>query len=166
MAGCHSYLVEGDAIVDWLRLNSMLLNEIHDINRSVQGGMAAAMVHHRRRFYVCVGSAFEASTGGVVATSFLSESRSCTIELRREMSGAGSRSLRASIMAAIGNGGQHVVVDCLGWERLDLVVLSTLVQGAKACAALGTTFELANLAGQVRDDIVALRLDRRLGLVT
>ena len=100
-----------------------------------------------------------------MATSFLSASRSCTVELRREMSVAGSRSLRASIMAAIGSGGQHVVVDCFGWDRLDLVVLSTLVQGAKACAALGTTFELSNLAGPVRDDIVALRLDRRLGLV-
>lgn len=96
-----------------------------------------------------------------MATSFLSESRSCTIELRREMSVSGSR----TIMAAIGSGGQHVVVDCFGWDRLDLVVLSTLVQGAKACAALGTTFELSNLAGPVRDDIVALRLDRRLGLV-
>lgn len=100
-----------------------------------------------------------------MATSFLTESKAHTIELRREMSAAGPRSLRASILAAIGEGGRHVVVDCLGWNNLDLVVLSTLVQGAKACAALGATFELANLSGPVRADIVALRLDRRLGLV-
>ena len=100
-----------------------------------------------------------------MATTFLSDSKACTIELRREMSDAGPRSLRASIMSAIGEGGRHVVIDCGGWDNLDLVVLSTLVQGAKACAALGATFELANLSGPVRNDIVALRLDRRLGLV-
>jgi anti-anti-sigma regulatory factor len=98
-------------------------------------------------------------------TPFLTHDKERTIELRREVSAAGPRSLRASIMAAIGEGDRHVVVDCFGWERLDLVVLSTLVQGAKACAALGATFELSNLSGPVRDDIVALRLDRRLGLV-
>ena len=100
-----------------------------------------------------------------MATTSAAAPGSCTIDLRREISVAGPVTLRASIMAALGGGGRHVVVDCLGWENLDLVVLSTLVQGAKACAALGATFELANLAGPVRDDIVALRLDRRLGLV-
>lgn len=89
----------------------------------------------------------------------------CTIELRREMAMSGPRSLRTSIMTALGKGDRQVVVDCCGWEQLDLVVLSTLVQGAKACAAFGASFELVNLAGHVRDDIVALRLERRLGLV-
>jgi anti-anti-sigma regulatory factor len=89
----------------------------------------------------------------------------CTIELRREMAMSGPRSVRTSIMTALGKGDRHVVVDCFGWEQLDLVVLSTLVQGAKACAAFGASFELVNLAGHVRDDIVALRLERRLGLV-
>lgn len=100
-----------------------------------------------------------------MATSFLSNPAVYTIDLRREISAVAPRSLRASILAAIGEGGRHVVIDCVGWERLDLVVLSTLVQGAKACAALGATFELSNLSGTVRDDIVALRLDRRLGMV-
>jgi anti-anti-sigma regulatory factor len=86
------------------------------------------------------------------------------IELRREMLVPGGRAVRTSIMTALGKGNRRVVVDCLGWERLDLVVLSSLVQGAKACAALGVSFELVNLAGVVRDDIVALRLERRLGL--
>jgi anti-anti-sigma regulatory factor len=88
-----------------------------------------------------------------------------TIELRREMALSGPRSVRTSIMTALGKGDRHVIVDCFGWEQLDLLVLSTLVQGAKACAAFGASFELVNLAGHVRDDIVALRLERRLGLV-
>jgi anti-anti-sigma regulatory factor len=88
-----------------------------------------------------------------------------TIELQREMSTFGPRSLRTSILTALGNGDRHVVVDCFGWDRLDLVVLSALVQGAKACATFGASFELVNLAGNVRDDIVALRLERRLGLM-
>ncbi len=89
-----------------------------------------------------------------------------TIELQRETSAFGPRALRTSIMTALGNGDRRVVVDCGGWERLDLVVLSALVQGAKACAAFGASFELVNLDGHVRDDIIALRLDRRLGLVS
>jgi hypothetical protein len=40
-----------------------------------------------------------------------------------------------------------------------------LVQGAKACAAFGASFELVNLDRHVRDDIIALRLERRLGLM-
>jgi len=94
-----------------------------------------------------------------------SDRERCTIELQREMSASGPRALRTSIMAALGKGDRRVVVDCFGWEALDLVVLSTLVQGAKACAALGVAFELVNVPGKVRDDIVALRLERRLGLV-
>lgn len=82
------------------------------------------------------------------------------------MANAGPRSLRASIMTAIGTGGRHVVVDCVGWDSLDLAVLSALVQGAKACAALGASFELVNLPVHVRADIVALRLEGRLGIVS
>jgi anti-anti-sigma regulatory factor len=89
----------------------------------------------------------------------------CTIELRHEMAMSGPRSVRTSIMTALGKGDRHVVVDCCGWDQLDLVVLSTLVQGAKACAAFGASFELVNLASHVHDDIVALRLERRLGLI-
>ena len=93
------------------------------------------------------------------------DSASRTIQLQREMSTFGPRALRTSIMTALGNGDRKVVVDCFGWERLDLVVLSALVQGAKACAAFGASFELVNLDGHVRDDIIALRLERRLGLM-
>jgi len=99
-------------------------------------------------------------------TVFAAHSGLRTIELQREMSSQGPRALRTSILAALGNGDRHVVVDCCGWDRLDLVVLSALVQGAKACAAFGASFELVNLAGNVRDDIVALRLERRLGLMS
>jgi anti-anti-sigma regulatory factor len=88
-----------------------------------------------------------------------------TIELQRETSVCGPRALRTSIMTALGNGNRQVVVDCYGWERLDLVVLSALVQGAKACATFGASFELVNLDGRVRNEIFALRLERRLGLI-
>ena len=98
-------------------------------------------------------------------TIFATDLMPRTIELQREMTAFGPRALRTSIMTALGNGDRHVVVDCYGWERLDLVVLSALVQGAKACAAFGASFELVNLDGHVRDDIVALRLERRLGLM-
>jgi len=100
-----------------------------------------------------------------VETVIGADLKSRTIELKRETSAFGPRALRTSIMTALGDGDRRVVVDCCGWERLDLVVLSALVQGAKACAAFGASFELVNLDGHVRDDIIALRLERRLGLM-
>jgi anti-anti-sigma regulatory factor len=100
-----------------------------------------------------------------VKTVLVADLKSRTIELKRETSAVGPRALRTSIMTALGNGDRQVIVDCYGWERLDLVVLSALVQGAKACAAFGASFELVNLDRHVRDDIIALRLDRRLGLI-
>jgi anti-anti-sigma regulatory factor len=103
-------------------------------------------------------------SGDFVETLMATDFRRCNIELRREMDASGPRSLRTMIMSALGKGERHVIVDCFGWEKLDLLVLSTLVQGAKACAAFGASFELVNLEGHVRDDIVALRLERRLGL--
>lgn len=99
-----------------------------------------------------------------MAIALGSELNPFCIDLRRELSEPDARSLRSSILAALSQGGQHVVVDCLGWERLDLVVLSALVQGAKACAAIGASFELINLTRELRSDIVALRLENRLGL--
>jgi anti-anti-sigma regulatory factor len=100
-----------------------------------------------------------------VKTVLDADLKSRTIELKRETSAFGPRALRTSIMTALGNGDRRVIVDCYGWERLDLVVLSALVQGAKACAAFGASFELVNLDRHVRDDIIALRLERRLGLM-
>jgi anti-anti-sigma regulatory factor len=100
-----------------------------------------------------------------VKTVFAADGSSRTIELQRETSALGPSALRTLIMTSLGNGDRHVVVDCCGWDRLDLLVLSALVQGSKACAAFGASFELVNLSGHVRDDIVALRLDRRLGLI-
>jgi anti-anti-sigma regulatory factor len=104
-------------------------------------------------------------SGGLVKTVLGAEAAPLTIQLQQETSAFGPRALRTSIMTALGNGDRRVVVDCFGWEKLDLVVLSALVQGAKACAAFGASFELVNLDGHVRDDIIALRLERRLGLI-
>jgi hypothetical protein len=56
------------------------------------------------------------------------------------------------------------VVDCNDWKRLDLGVLSALIHGAKACASRGASFEVVNLAKELRSDIDALRLTHRLGL--
>ena len=99
-------------------------------------------------------------------TSFFgSDVGACLIELCPVHADPAKRSLRASILSALGGGRRRVVIDCVGWERLDLLVLSALVQGAKACQGFGATFELINLAPTVRDDIVALRLEHRLGLV-
>jgi anti-anti-sigma regulatory factor len=99
-----------------------------------------------------------------MATALRSEVEPCYIELVRELHDANHRSLRASIVSALDSGADHVVVDCAGWERLDLSVLSALVQGANACGLRGASFEMANLASALRADINALRLAGRLGL--
>ena len=99
-----------------------------------------------------------------MATALRSESERCRIQLVQVLHVANHRTLRAAIVAALDRGVSHVIVDCTGWDRLDLAVLSALVQGAKACAARGAEFELANLERALEADISALRLSDRLGL--
>ena len=99
-----------------------------------------------------------------MATALRSESERCRIELVHVLHVSNHRTLRAAIVAALDRGVSHVIIDCTGWDRLDLSVLSALVQGAKACRTRGAEFELANLAQALEADIAALRLGDRLGL--
>ena len=99
-----------------------------------------------------------------MATALRSDFESCYIELVHVLHVANHRSLRATIVSALDSGASQIVVDCAGWERLDLSVLSALVQGANACGLRGATFELVNLGRDLQADIRALRLGTRLGL--
>lgn len=99
-----------------------------------------------------------------MATALRSEVEPCFIELVHVLHVANHRSLRATIVSALDAGADRIVVDCAGWERLDLSVLSALVQGANACGLRGATFELTNLDRELQADIRALRLHGRLGL--
>lgn len=99
-----------------------------------------------------------------MATAVRSDFEPYYIELVHALHVANHRSLRATIVSALDSGAGHVVVDCAGWERLDLSVLSALVQGANACGLRGAMFELRNLGRDLQADIKALRLGNRLGL--
>jgi anti-anti-sigma regulatory factor len=99
-----------------------------------------------------------------MATLLRTEGDPFYIELLHVLHVSNHRSLRATIAAAMDRGVSHVVVDCAGWERLDLSVLSSLVQGANACGLRGVTFELVNLERELHADITALRLGTKLGL--
>lgn len=99
-----------------------------------------------------------------MATALRSEVEPCYIELVQVLHVANHRSVRTTIVSALDGGADHVVVDCAGWERLDLSVLSALVQGASVCGLRGASFELANLDQELQADIKALRLAGRLGL--
>jgi len=99
-----------------------------------------------------------------MATALRSEVEACYIELVHVLHIANHRSLRTTIVSALDSGAGRIVVDCSGWERLDLSVLSALVQGANACGLRGASFELTNLGQDLQADIRALRLSNRLGL--
>jgi anti-anti-sigma regulatory factor len=99
-----------------------------------------------------------------MATALRVEMEPCEIRLVGEYDDGYRRVLRSAISAALDRGHQRVVVDCDDWRRLDLGVLSALIHGAKACTARGASFELVNLAKDLRSDIDALRLTGRLGL--
>ena len=99
-----------------------------------------------------------------MATALRVAMEPCQIRLVGEYDDGYRRVLRSAIMAALECGHQGVVVDCGEWRRLDLGVLSALIHGAKACSSRGASFELVNLAKELRSDIDALRLTGRLGL--
>jgi ABC-type transporter Mla MlaB component len=74
------------------------------------------------------------------------------------------RELCTSIIGALEHGKRRIVVDCSGWHHLDFGLLSVLIRCARAASVQGADFELVNLAGNLRSNIQALRLDDRLGL--
>ena len=75
------------------------------------------------------------------------------------------RELKRSVLAALDQGQQRIVVDCSQWSELDLSALSTLVSCARVCGQRGVEFDVANLGSHLRATIHALRLGSRLGLV-
>ena len=76
------------------------------------------------------------------------------------------RQLRKDVEGALSRGDRRVVVNCASWSQLDLIVLSALVNCAKACDEEGAEFELENLDGGMRTRIIALSLGRHLGLTS
>ena len=99
-----------------------------------------------------------------MATALRSDQSPYHVQLSDNFDDGYRRALRSEVVGALDSGHQHVVVDCFAWNRLDLGVLSALIQCAKACARRGVGFEVVNLTRQIRLDIEALRLDDRLGL--
>jgi anti-anti-sigma regulatory factor len=100
----------------------------------------------------------------IMATAAQSAFPRYQVELAAEFDVQYHRKLRSEVLGALDHGERSVVVDCAAWRRLDLGVLSALIQCAKACGDRGVGFELVNLPGDVRSCIEALSLDHRLGL--
>jgi anti-anti-sigma regulatory factor len=75
---------------------------------------------------------------------------------------ADSRGFGRSLLEALDQGRRHVIVDCEEWKKLDLMLISALVQCAQAFANQGAQFELANLTPEMRANVRELRLQRRL----
>jgi anti-anti-sigma factor len=86
------------------------------------------------------------------------------IRLSKDFDGGYRRRLRAEIITALACGRRQFLVDCSDWERIDLAVLSVLIQCAKACGDRQADFELVNVSSEVRSSIYALRLEHRLRL--
>jgi anti-anti-sigma regulatory factor len=88
-----------------------------------------------------------------------------SVELSADFDDGYRRGLLSDILRALDNGERHVVVNCDAWRRLDLPLLSTLIQCAKSCDSQGAMFEVVNIAPEVLACISALRLNGRLGLL-
>jgi hypothetical protein len=86
------------------------------------------------------------------------------IQLQSNASQEYRRELRHGVATALSQGQRRIVVDCESWSDLDLVLLSALVNCAKACSEFGAFFELQNLRSDLRSRIDALHLADRLGL--
>ena len=86
------------------------------------------------------------------------------VSLSKDFDGGYRRRLRAEIITALACGRREFIVDCSAWERIDLAVLSVLIQCAKACGDHQADFELVNVPTEVRSSIQALRLEHRLRL--
>ena len=84
------------------------------------------------------------------------------IRLSKDFDGGYRRRLRAEIITALACGRRQFFVDCSDWERIDLAILSVLIQCAKACGDHQADFELVNVPLEVRSSIYALRLEHRL----
>lgn len=100
----------------------------------------------------------------VLATTTQHQRATYRVRLSREFDGEYRRQLRAEITAALACGSREFVVDCQSWDRIDLALLSVLIQCAKVCGDQQADFELVNVPHEVRSGIRALRLEHRLRL--
>jgi anti-anti-sigma regulatory factor len=75
-----------------------------------------------------------------------------------------AKDLRSRVRQALQDGDRHLVVDCEGWNRFDLSMLSSLIQCAAACREHGASFEVANMSSDIRENVRDLQLAGRLGL--
>jgi anti-anti-sigma regulatory factor len=75
-----------------------------------------------------------------------------------------AKALRESVREALKLGVRSMIVDCDNWSRLDMNVLSSLIQCAAMCREYGAEFEVANMPDEILKDVRALRLEARLGL--
>jgi anti-anti-sigma regulatory factor len=101
----------------------------------------------------------------VIAANVESISTAYYLELSPSGKAMEHRELKRSVLAALDQGQQRIVVDCSQWAELDLNALSTLVSCARVCGQRGVEFDVANLGSNMRATIHALRLGSRLGLV-
>jgi anti-anti-sigma regulatory factor len=100
----------------------------------------------------------------LLATDIAKNRAPYQVRLSAEFDGDYRRRLRAEIIAALACGRREFVVDCSAWERIDLGVLSILIQCTKACVEHQADLELVNIPSDVRLGIYALRLEHRLRL--
>ena len=100
----------------------------------------------------------------VLATATQQNRLAYQVRLSKDFDGAYRRRLRAEIITALACGRREFIVDCSAWDRIDLSVLSVLIQCAKACGDRQADFELVNVPSEVRSSIHALRLEHRLRL--
>jgi anti-anti-sigma factor len=100
----------------------------------------------------------------VLSTVAQQDRLSYRVRLSKDFDGAYRRRLRAEIITALACGRREFVVDCSAWDRIDLAVLSVLIQCAKVCGDRQAGFELINVHSEVRSSIHALRLEHRLRL--
>ena len=75
-----------------------------------------------------------------------------------------AKTLRESVKEALKLGARSLVIDCDSWSRLDMNVLSALIQCAAISREYGASFEVANVPDNILRDVRALRLEARLGL--
>jgi anti-anti-sigma factor len=134
--------------------------------RLVQPALGATLRHYQTQEVLVLVTASQATPASQPASQPANQQNRLVyrVRLSKDFDGAYRRRLRAEIITALACGRREFVVDCSAWDRLDLAVLSVLIQCAKACGDRQADFELVNVPSGVRSSIHALRLEHRLRL--
>jgi len=98
-----------------------------------------------------------------MATASHAEINSTRFAIPQRHSSHHARDLRSNVHQALQLGDRHLIVDCEAWDRLDLGMLSSLIQCASACREHGASFEVANMSNEMRASVRDLQLGSRLG---